>query len=284
MATRHRISNALTEGASFASTGAALGSVIPGVGTAWGAGVGGVIGILKGLLSDTELQELAESYARGEIDPQTEMAIEKMIGDRFDAIRREQGADAARRGVSEGTIGQRRMDEIYQGERDALADAFARTSFERQQYGLQLMQQQKAEQGQAFGSAIQTLGNLYSHHQDMQQQDWMRNFMEEGAAVSDKRWQQYFDLIGKTEEKPAGGTAKYSGSYRNTPFNFSTPILEPMTFESWKQSQNPAATLFHNWRNRPNTGVAKSLQGIKRGGAEMMTPKNSGAFGRKTTF
>lgn len=282
MATKHRLSNALTEGASFASTGAALGSVIPGVGTAWGAGVGGAVGILKGLLSDTEMQELAETYARGEIDPQTQMAIEKMIGDRFDAIRREQGAAAARRGVSEGTIGQRRMDDIYQGERDALADAFARTSFDRQQYGLQLMQQQQAEQGQAFGSAIQTLGNLYSHHQDMQQQDWMRNFMEEGAAASDERWQQYFDLIKNTDEKPGGGTAGYSGSYRSTPFNFSKPILERMTFESWKQNQNPAATLFHNYRNRPN--VSMSNQGVKRGAAQMMTPKTAGAFDRNTAF
>ena len=283
MATKHRISNALTDGVSFGTTGATIGSYIaPGPGTTIGAGIGGLIGILKGLLSDTELQELAESYARGEIDPQTQMAIENMISHRFDTIRREQGAAAARRGVSQGTIGQRIMDDIYQGERDALADAFAKTSFERQQYGLQLLQQQKAEQGQAFGSAIQTLGNLYSHHQDMQHQDWMRNFMEEGAAASDERWQKYFDLIGNTDEKPGGGTAGYSGSYRSTPMNFSIPILEQMTFESWKQSQNPAATLFHNYRNRPN--ISMSNQGIKRGAAQMMTPKTAGAFDRNTAF
>jgi len=281
MATKHRISNALTEGVSFGTTGATIGSYIaPGPGTAIGAGIGGLIGMLKGLLTDTEMQELAESYARGEIDPQTQEAIENMINQRFDAIRREQGAAAARRGVSQGTIGQRMMDDIYQGERDALADAFARTAFARQQYGLNLMAQQKAEQGQAFGSAIQTLGNLYSHHQDMKHQDWMRTFMEESAASSDKRWQKYFELIGNTGDtptKPGGGTAKYDGSFRFVP----SGDIPPVGLEGY---QTPFQKAYGNWKDRPNTGIAKSLQGIKRGGAEMMTPKNAGAFGRKTAF
>lgn len=277
MATKHRISNALTEGVSFGTTGATIGSYIaPGPGTAIGAGIGGLVGILKGLLSDTEMQELAESYARGEIDPQTQMAIENMISERFDAIRREQGAAAARRGVSEGTIGQRMMDEIYQGERDALADAFARTAFARQQYGLNLLAQQKAEQGQAFGSAIQTLGNLYSHHMDMQHQDKLFNFMEDRAAASDARWQDYFDMINK-QNKPGGGTAKYDGSFRFVP----SGDMPPIGIEGY---QTPFQQAYGSWQDRPNTGVAKSLQGIKRGGAEMMTPKNAGAFSRTTAF
>lgn len=270
MATKHRISNALTEGASFASTGAAIGSVVPGIGTAWGAGVGGVIGLLKGLLSDTEMQELAESYARGEIDPQTEMAIEKMIGDRFDAIRREQGAAASRRGLGDSSIAQRMMDDIYEGERDTLARAFAETSFARQQYGLNMLAQQKADEGQAFGSAIQTLGNLYSHHMDMQHQDKMFKFMEDRAGTSDARWQKYFDMINGQTNKPGGGTAKYDGSFRFVP----SGDMPPIGIEGY---QTP-------WQSRPNMGVSKSLQGIKRGSAEMMTPKNAGAFGRKTAF
>lgn len=281
MATKHRVSNALTEGVSFGTTGATIGSYIaPGIGTAVGAGIGGLVGILKGLFSDTELQELAESYARGEIDPQTQMAIENMISHRFDAIRREQGAAAARRGVSQGTIGQRMMDDIYRDERDALADAFARTAFARQQYGLNLMAQQKTEQGEAFGSAIQTLGNLYSHHQDRQHQDWMRNFMEEGAAASDERWQKYFDFIGRTGDaptKPGGGTAKYDGSFRFVP----SRDMPPIGIEGY---QSPFQQAYGNWKKRPNTGVAKSLQGVKRGGAEMMTPKTAGAFERTTAF
>lgn len=284
MATKHRISNALTEGTSFASSGAAIGSYIaPGVGTAIGAGVGGLVGILKGLFSDTELQELAESYARGEIDPQTQMAIENMISDRFDAIRREQGAAAARRGVSGGTIGQRMMDEIYQGERDALADAFARTAFARQQYGLNLMAQQKAEQGQAFGSAIQTLGNLYSHHQDMQHQDWMRSFMEEQAADRrnfNKEILAKFST-GEVDLKPGGGTAGYKGSFRFVPSGIETPLgIEG--FEAYRNQQSPMGKAFQDWRNRPNT--AMSLHGTKRGGAEKMTPDIAGAFNRKTAF
>jgi len=55
--TAGRTVNTLGQGAEYALYGAALGSIIPGLGTAIGAGVGGAIGLVKGLFFDSAEQD-----------------------------------------------------------------------------------------------------------------------------------------------------------------------------------------------------------------------------------
>ena len=66
-------------------------------------------------------------------------AINRQIGERFDQLRRNQGASAARRGLADSTITQRQQGDIYNAERDAIADAYLRSEMARQQLGLGIL-------------------------------------------------------------------------------------------------------------------------------------------------
>ena len=287
MALNHNLQNAFTEGSSYGSTGASLGYMVGGPkGALIGGGIGAGFGLLKGLFDDTELQEMAEAYARGEIDPQTQTYIEQTINERYDALRRERGAGAARRGINEGSIGQRMMDEVYASEQNAIARAFAETSFARQQYGLSMLRQQEADRGAAVGSAIETLGNLYSYHQDKEHQDAMLERMGANKVAGDKRWDDLMAMIGKMQgggntggapnKQPGGGTAQ-DGSFRLV------PGIGVEGFESYRQSESPMATAFQNWRkNRTNTSMRSG--GAEKGLMSKSTPGVAGAFDVKTAF
>lgn len=286
MAFKHNLQNAFTEGSSYGSTGASLGFMVGGPkGALIGGGIGAGFGLLKGMFDDTELQEMAEAYARGEIDPQTQAYIEQTINERYDAIRRDRGAAAARRGVNEGTIGQKMMDEIYESEQNAIARAFAETSFARQQYGLSMLAQQDADRGAAVGSAIETLGNLYSYHQDKQHQDAMLKRMDDAREAGDKRWEDLMGMISQMQagngnppnKQPGGGTAPEKGSFRLV------PGIGVEGFESYRQSESPMATAFQNWRNN-RTKTSMRSGGAEKGLLDKATTNMEGAFNVKTAY
>lgn len=158
----HRLSNAGESALSWGSSGAGIGSLFGPKGTAIGGGVGAAIGFLKGLLSDTELQELADTWARGEIDPATEMRIKRMVADRFSEIRRNQGGRLARGGVRGSSMAERLLAETDANERGVLTDALTNASLALQDRGLSLKAQQAAQRGEIVGGSVDNLMALAS--------------------------------------------------------------------------------------------------------------------------
>lgn len=162
MAWRHRLSNAGTSALSWGSTGASIGSFFSPKGAAVGAGIGGTLGLLKGLFSDTELQELAESWAAGEIDPQTQRQITRLVADRFEQIRTQQGGRLARSGIADSSFAERVMADTDASERDTLTSAMAQEVSARQQMGLNLLGQQRAETAQIVGGSVDNILGVLS--------------------------------------------------------------------------------------------------------------------------
>ena len=149
MAWQDRVSNT----AAWASTGAALGSFFPGPGTAIGAGVGGVFG----LLSPTDGQDRARELASGEIPLEQRNYIQKQLSGRFDQLRTQSGAGAARRGIADSSISQRLMMDIDASEREALADSFLRESMNRQAMGFDLQNMYSQQTADAVSGGIGVL-------------------------------------------------------------------------------------------------------------------------------
>ena len=162
MAWKHRLQNTGTSAVSWGSTGAGIGSLFGPQGAAVGAGIGTGIGALVGLLSDTEQQELADKWANGELDEETVRNITRMLSDRFGQLRKQQGGRSARSGVADSSIGERMMADIYDNERDALAEALANQTFARQQLGLSMMGQQSDERAQAWGGSVDNIMGVIS--------------------------------------------------------------------------------------------------------------------------
>ena len=162
MAWKHRISNAGTSALSWGSSGAGIGSLFGPQAAAIGGGIGATLGLLKGLLSDTELQELADQWARGEVDPQTQMRIKQMVADRFASLRRTQGGRLARSGVRDSSIAERLMAETDAGERETLTNALTDQSMAFRRMGLNLKAQQQAQQGEVIGGSVDNIMGLIS--------------------------------------------------------------------------------------------------------------------------
>ena len=99
MAWKHRLSNMGESALSMGSTGASIGSFAGPKGAAIGGGIGAILGAVKGLFSDTEMQELSERWARGEIPKEVEQNLIRLVGDRFEQLRRDQGGRIARAGI-----------------------------------------------------------------------------------------------------------------------------------------------------------------------------------------
>ena len=155
----YRAQNFLTGALEGAGAGAGIGAYWPGdpatkiAALGIGAIGGAIVGGITGLLSSTEQQELAARYARGEIDEATENQIAKQIAGRYARIHRNVGADIARRGLMNSTIGGRLMADSYNAEGQALTDAIARTAFERQRMGLAMQGDEAARRSAALGQA-----------------------------------------------------------------------------------------------------------------------------------
>ena len=162
MAWKHRLQNTGTSAVSWGSSGAGIGSLFGPQGAAIGAGIGTGIGALVGLLSDTEQQELAEKWANGELDEATVENITRMLSDRFDQLRKQQGGRLARSGIANSSIGERMMADTYDNERDALAEALANQTFARQQLGLGMMGQQSAERAETWGGSVDNIMGVVS--------------------------------------------------------------------------------------------------------------------------
>lgn len=161
MAWRDRAGNVLLGGFQGAATGAGIGTLgIPGIGTGLGAAIGGGIGILQGLLSDTEMQDLARRYARGEIDPEAQNQIVMELADRYDVMRQEQGADLARRGMLESTMASRLISDTYASERDALAKALAGQVLDRQQMGIDMLAKNAQQQQAGYAAGANVFAQL----------------------------------------------------------------------------------------------------------------------------
>lgn len=157
MAWRHRLGNTAEGAVSWGSTGAAIGSMIPGVGTAVGGGVGAGIGALIGLFSDTEQQELAERWSRGEIDDETLANIQNLVRQRFSELRKQQGGRLARAGIKDSSIAERMRSETDMSERDAFARALLDTMTARQQMGQQMLSGQRAASAATWAGAVDNI-------------------------------------------------------------------------------------------------------------------------------
>ena len=83
----------------------------------------------------------AQQMLQGGVDPGTMAMLNRQIGGQFDQLRSQQGASAARSGLSQSSIGQRMMNDTYNSERNAMSDAVARQSLARQQLGLGILSQ-----------------------------------------------------------------------------------------------------------------------------------------------
>ena len=162
MAFRHRLSNAGSSALSWGSSGAGIGSLFGPKGAAIGGGIGATLGALKGILSDTELQELAETWSRGEIDPATELRLKRMVADRFSGIRTAQGGRLARSGIAGSSMAERLMADTDADERSVLTGALADQSMAFRQMGLNLRGQQAAQQGQAVGGSVDNIMGILS--------------------------------------------------------------------------------------------------------------------------
>ena len=254
---RARAGKAVDWGSVGASAGATVGSIIPGVGTAVGAGVGTGIGALTGFIfGDTTEDELIDSYLSGEMSAEESEMIKRLIGDRFDAISREQGGRLGRAGLQGSSIAERVRADTDNSERQALADAFLRNIMARQQYGIQQLQMRDAARGESVGGAIETLGGLYSLQKDREAQGSVLNLVRSFLDRSDTPDTPLSDT-------PLSDTAGYEGSRRtNTPWYARTrfPLTEP-DFNTTKS-------------------IINSNQGAGKRGASRGASRAAGAYGR----
>ena len=141
-----RLENALEGGIGGAGAGALIGAaILPGIGTAIGAAGGAQLGALLGLLSDTEMQELSHRYAMGEVSPEQEKLIGDALADRFEQLRKDQGSDLSRRGLSGSSIASELYGKSLANERESLADAMAQQSYANQGLGFQMQSDLNAQ-------------------------------------------------------------------------------------------------------------------------------------------
>ena len=151
MAWQDRISNAFAGGASTAST-AGIFTADPIT-----LGLAAIPGAVIGAFQDPSQQEQARAMARGQIDPVAQQALSRALDREFNIIRRQQGQDLARRGLTDSTIAGNAMGRIGDAQGFALAQGLAGHQFARQQLGAQMLAQQQFGQSQTVANAINAL-------------------------------------------------------------------------------------------------------------------------------
>lgn len=213
------------------------------------AGVGGIPGMLLGWNKEDPTDKLIEEYLSGEIPDSTRKMLTRLIGDRFEDIRTESGASAARRGVADSTIAQRQQDDLYENEQQALADAFLQNLMARQQYGMSLLHGQEGARGEAVGGGLATLNKLFGHMQDKEAHEMTMSFLDKFLETSNPN----------LAEKP---NTTYSGSNRTRP---------------WYQ-RYPVRNNFD-----PTTGSGGRVNSARGGGQNPNSRRAAGAFGLKLT-
>ena len=171
----------------------------------WAPLIAGGAGILKSLLSGkSEQQKRAEMLSSGQLPPGVEQAITNQVGGRFDQIRRQQGADLSRRGLSGSTIAPRVMGGISDSERQALANAIGYQSLQREYMGNNMLAQlDKDRQGNlknAVGAAF--LSKEFADNQkdtiDTDTTDTGMSFKDMGVVVGtwDKLLRTILHIVG----------------------------------------------------------------------------------------
>ena len=113
--------------------------------------------------------DLANQLLRGDIPPSMAAAMDRQIGTRFDRLRRNQGAQLARSGVLNSTVGGRLMADTYTGQSNALADAYLNTMLQRQGLGLNILGAADASRRAYQGMGINTLQRLADRNLAQQQ-------------------------------------------------------------------------------------------------------------------
>ena len=162
--------NTLSGAVELGATGAGIGTAIaPGPGTAIGGGIGAILGAAKGyFLTDDEKNEMIEAFRNGEIDDDTLANIERTIARRYNILRRQQGADMARRGTSNSSWAQRQTADTYNAERGSLARAITGESERRQMIGFGMSDAAGAERAQGVAQGIGALSQGYQLYQEGQ--------------------------------------------------------------------------------------------------------------------
>lgn len=230
-ATDEKARNTLSGAFSLGATGAGIGTAVaPGIGTAIGGGIGLIVGGISGFfLTDDEKNEIIESYRKGELDDETVAQIEGTIARRYGQLRRHQGADFARRGVSKSTFAGRKMADTFNAERESLAAALTGETERRQAIGFGMSDAASAGRAEQVQAGIGAAFQGYDAYQQA-----------EGMKADAARDAKMFEYIGKLfEGTPATRTPNA------TPFSWQTPHMI---------SQTGAGNAFARHRSRaPNT-------------------------------
>lgn len=198
MATRHRLENAGMGAVEYGSSGAQIGYAFGGPkGAAIGGAVGGFAGLLKGLMSDTEEQELIDRMKRGEIDEVQQRNIVRALRRRFYGLRQTQGLNMARRGLTDSSIAARLDAGLIRGEGEALAAQLAEISQENKGLGYDMMARRAAERQATVAAAAQGLGSVYLLERQNKQ-----------AADAERRHQEFVQTLSTITGKGGGGVSE----------------------------------------------------------------------------
>lgn len=162
-ASEEKARNTISSALSLGGTGAGIGFTVGGPpGAAIGGGIGLLVGGISGFfLTDDEKNEVIEAYRKGELDDETVARIEGTIARRYAILRREQGADFARRGVSKSSFAARQIGDIFNAERESLANALTTETQRRQAIGFGMSDAAAAERGAQVESGIGALFQGY---------------------------------------------------------------------------------------------------------------------------
>lgn len=96
-----------------------------------------------------------QAMLAGEVSPQYTDYLSRQLGQRFNTLRSDVGANLARRGLANTTIGARQINDTYNNERQALSDALAARSMQRQALGFDIA-------NRAAGNRLSRLGLGYN--------------------------------------------------------------------------------------------------------------------------
>ena len=132
------------------------------------------MGLLAGLLSSTEAQELAERYQSGKIDPAQQEAIADALARRYHAMQIRFGTDMARRGLTDSTIAARLQSGLMAREGQDLALALGQVSQQNKRMGMDMMAAQAQQRMGAIGQAASVVGNLHlADRQARMDREWL---------------------------------------------------------------------------------------------------------------
>lgn len=271
MTWKYRLSNAGEGALSAGSTGAGIGSLFGPKGAVIGGGIGAGIGALLGLLSDTQQQELAESWVRGELDPEIADYLTQMVDDRFSDLRRNQNARLDRSGIGQSSIAERIRGETDTAERDTLAQAFADQIFTRQQLGLDMQGRRQALTGQKVGASIDNIMSIIS------------------GFKADERWnteQAATEKFRSSFMKLIGGDGSVATETPMTPNQAKAAVAVGMMPRGTGRGASGSSWghLSHGQRPQSKMGVVNSRQGGGSYESRNANPWFSGSRNRKSVL